>query len=45
LIGYLVFSELPDIWTWFGGAIIIASTTYVARREALLGRATKVIPL
>jgi drug/metabolite transporter (DMT)-like permease len=35
LIGYFIFSELPDIWTWAGGAIIIASTTYIARREAL----------
>jgi drug/metabolite transporter (DMT)-like permease len=38
LIGYFVFSELPDIWTWVGGGIIIASTTYIARREALLSR-------
>lgn len=34
LIGFFVFSELPDIWTWVGGAIIVASTTYMARREA-----------
>ncbi len=34
LIGYFVFSELPDIWTWVGGAVIVAATTYVARREA-----------
>ena len=41
LIGYFVFSELPDIWTWVGGAIIIASTTYIARREAILSRIIK----
>ncbi|MFC1665288.1 DMT family transporter [Pseudomonadota bacterium] len=35
LIGYFIFSELPDIWTWVGGTIIIASTSYIARREAL----------
>ena len=35
LIGYFIFSELPDIWTWVGGSIIVASTTYIARREAL----------
>jgi drug/metabolite transporter (DMT)-like permease len=35
LIGFFVFSELPDIWTWAGGAIIIASTSYIARRESL----------
>ena len=41
LIGYFVFSELPDIWTWVGAAIIIASSTYIAHREALLSRTTK----
>ena len=35
LIGFFIFSELPDAWTWAGGVIIIASTSYVARREAL----------
>ena len=39
LIGYFIFSEIPDVWTWVGGAIIIASTSYVARREALKGSA------
>jgi drug/metabolite transporter (DMT)-like permease len=34
LFGYLIFSEVPDIWTGAGAAIIIASTFYIARREA-----------
>lgn len=34
LIGYFIFSETIDEWTWIGGVIIIASTTYVAHREA-----------
>lgn len=38
LIGFFAFSELPDIWTWIGGAIIIASTSYIAHREALRTR-------
>ena len=38
-IGYFVFTEVPDAMTWFGGAIIIASSVYIARREALKGRA------
>lgn len=42
LIGFFFFSELPDAWTWAGGLIIIASTSYVARREAQLN-ATKSI--
>jgi len=36
IIGYLAFSEVPDIWTWVGGTIIFASTTYIAYREAAL---------
>jgi drug/metabolite transporter (DMT)-like permease len=43
LIGYFVFSELPGIWTWAGGAIIVASTSYIARREALIGREAKIL--
>lgn len=38
LIGYLAFSEVPDVWTWVGGTIIFASTTYIAYREAALRR-------
>ena len=36
VIGYFIFAELPDAWTWAGGLIIITSTSYVARREARL---------
>jgi drug/metabolite transporter (DMT)-like permease len=36
LLGYLVFSEIPDGWTWLGGTMIFASTTYIAYREAAL---------
>ena len=35
LLGFYVFSEVPDVWTLTGGAIIIASVTYIAHREAL----------
>jgi drug/metabolite transporter (DMT)-like permease len=38
LIGYVAFSEVPDVWTWVGGTIIFASTTYIAYREAALRR-------
>ena len=38
LIGYFVFAELPDAWTWVGAAIIVASTLYVTRHEAMSGR-------
>ena len=36
--GFLLFRELPDIWTVVGALIIIASTLYITRREARLRR-------
>jgi drug/metabolite transporter (DMT)-like permease len=39
VIGYVAFAEIPDAWTWVGGTIIFASTTYIAYREATLRRA------
>jgi drug/metabolite transporter (DMT)-like permease len=38
LIAYLVFAEVPLIWTWIGGAIIAASSLYMMLREAKLRR-------
>lgn len=34
IIGYLVFSEVPDAWTLFGGTIIFTGATYIAFRES-----------
>ncbi len=34
LLGFYAFSEVPDVWTLTGGAIIVASVTYIAHREA-----------
>lgn len=39
LIGYLVFAEIPDRWTWIGGGMIVAATSFIAYREAVLKRA------
>ena len=33
LLGYLVFGNFPDGWTWVGAAIIVACGVYVAYRE------------
>ena len=33
VLGLLVFGEQPVLWTWVGGAIIVASATYIAHRE------------
>ena len=38
LLGYLCFGEEPDVWSWIGAGIIIASALYVAHREARLAR-------
>ena len=35
MIGYVLFTEIPDAWTWVGAAVIFVSTVVLARREAL----------
>jgi drug/metabolite transporter (DMT)-like permease len=42
LIGFTFFAEIPDLFTWIGGAMIVASTTYIAYRERAAGRPLKV---
>jgi drug/metabolite transporter (DMT)-like permease len=37
-IGFFFFSEAPDIWSVVGALIIVASGTYIARRELALRR-------
>ncbi len=37
-LGYLLFGEVPDIFVWLGGAMILGSTAYIAYREHRLGR-------
>ena len=34
LLGYFLFSEVPDLWTVLGGAIIVACSLYIAKDEA-----------
>ena len=33
LLGFYVFGEVPDAFTWIGAAIIVTSATYIAHRE------------
>ena len=35
-LGFLVFSEVPDLWTWIGGFVIFSSTVYIAFRDTRL---------
>jgi drug/metabolite transporter (DMT)-like permease len=37
-LGYLIFGDLPDEWTWTGSVIVIASGLYVWRRERIRAR-------
>ena len=34
MLGYWLFSESPDIWTWLGGAVIFSSATWLALKES-----------
>lgn len=38
LFGFVLFSEIPDPWVWFGGIIIFASAVYVVYRERIKSR-------
>jgi len=44
LVGFLAFGEMPDLWTWVGGAVIVAATVYIAHREAVADRKTSTEP-
>ena len=45
LIGYLLFGEVSDGWTWVGAAIIAGAAIYVAHREARLARIGRAVPV
>lgn len=38
-LAYLLYAELPDLWTWVGAGVIAASAIYIGHREAQLARA------
>ena len=37
VFGFVLFAELPDIWVWIGGAVICASSVFIAHRESVAG--------
>jgi drug/metabolite transporter (DMT)-like permease len=37
VVGYLAFGDFPDVWTWVGIVIVIASGVYVSLRERRVG--------
>ncbi len=36
LLAYLAFAQVPDIFTWLGGAVIFGSALYIAYRERMI---------
>ena len=38
VVGYFVFGEVVDRYTWLGAAILIGATFYIARREAAMAK-------
>lgn len=44
IIGYSLFGEIPDGWTWIGGALIFAGATYVGIRESRLRKQGELPP-
>lgn len=43
VIGYLVWSELPDTWSVAGAALIVASTCFITFREIHLARTARAL--
>lgn len=41
MLGFMLFTEVPTLYTWIGAAIIFISSFYVAFRERQLGREDK----
>jgi len=39
LLGLVLFGEEPEVWTWVGGGMIVASATFIAHREGTRRRA------
>lgn len=41
ILGYIVFTEVPGLWIWVGGGMIVAATSYLAHRESAAGKEPK----
>ena len=43
-LGWFMFAELPDLWTWIGGFVIFGASIYIAQREAHHARRARLKP-
>ena len=41
MLGFLIFADIPPVWTFAGAMVIFAATTWIARREATRARARR----
>lgn len=41
LLGYFFFDQVPDIYVWFGGTLVIGATVFITYREHQLKKALK----
>jgi drug/metabolite transporter (DMT)-like permease len=37
-MGWLIWGQTPEVWTYVGAAIVIASALYIAQREAQVAK-------
>jgi drug/metabolite transporter (DMT)-like permease len=44
-MGWLIFDQMPEIWTYVGAVIVIGSALYIAQREAQLARERRLAAL
>ena len=44
LIGYFLFQEIPDTYTWIGGMMIFSASMYIAFRERNVKQETAAVP-
>jgi drug/metabolite transporter (DMT)-like permease len=40
-LGFLIFADLPNLWTITGASIVVASGLYLLHRERVVGKRTK----
>ena len=38
IAAFILFGEVPDIWTWIGGCVIGSATIYIAHRESVAAK-------
>ena len=45
MLGFVLFGEIPNVWTWIGGSIVFGSVLYVALRDHRARKSAAAPPL